>query len=128
MAMSIDAAEANKVGLTPAGVSHALSGALLGVDAGQIYLDDRSVGVRVRAPDSVRFDPLRLGAITVLSPDGPAPVPIASVARFTPLDTRAEPLREYQQQLTLMTASLGVRALGSVIPDVKAVLAQYPPP
>src|SRR5213079_2827540 len=38
MAMRIDAAEANQVGLTPAAVTQALSGALLGVDAGQIYL------------------------------------------------------------------------------------------
>src|SRR5438445_1835080 len=128
MAMSIDAAEANKVGLTPAAVSRGLSGALLGVDAGQIFLDDRSIGVRVRAPDSVRFDPLRLGAITVLSPDGRAPVPVASVARFTPLDTRAELLRENQQQMILMTADLGERGLGSVMNDVKAVLAQNPPP
>ena len=29
--------------------------------AGEIRLDDRSVGVRVRAPDSVRFDPRLLG-------------------------------------------------------------------
>src|SRR5439155_22780887 len=33
MAMRIDAAEANHVGLTPAAVTQALSGALLGVDA-----------------------------------------------------------------------------------------------
>ncbi len=128
MAMSIDATEANKVGLTPAAVSRALSGALLGVDAGQIYLDDRSVGVRVRAPDSVRFDPLRLGAITLLSPNGRAPVPVASVARFTPLDTRAELLRENQQQMILMTADLGARGLGSVMKDVKEVLTKNPPP
>jgi len=128
MAMSIDAAEANKVGLTPAAVSRGLSGALLGVDAGQIFLDDRSIGVRVRAPDSVRFDPLRLGAITLLSPDGRAPVPVASVARFTPLDTRAELLRENQQQMILMTADLGARGLGSVMTDVKAALAKNPPP
>ena len=128
MAMSIDAAEANKVGLTPAAVSHALSGALLGVDAGQIYLDDRSVGVRVRAPDSVRFDRLRLGAIPVLSPDGHGPVPVASVARFAPLDTRAELLRENQQQMILMTADLSARGLGSVMHDVKDVLAKHPPP
>src|SRR5207253_6684509 len=57
MAMHVDAAEANQVGLTPAGVSQSVSSALLGVDAGQVYRDDRSIGVRVRAPDSVRFDP-----------------------------------------------------------------------
>ena len=128
MAMSIDATEANKVGLTPAAVSRDVSGALLGVDAGQIYLDDRSIGVRVRAPDSVRFDPLRLGAITVLSPDRHVPVAVASLARFTPLDARAELLRENQQQMILMTADLGSRGLGSVMKDVNAALAKNPPP
>ena len=43
-----------------------VSGALLGVQAGEMRLDDRSVGVRVRAPDSVRFDPRQLGALPVL--------------------------------------------------------------
>src|SRR5207302_795287 len=83
---------------------------------------DGSVGVRVRAPDAVRFDRLRLGAIPVLSPDGHGPVPVASVARFAPLDTRAELLRENQQQMILMTADLSARGLGSVMHDVKDVL------
>jgi CzcA family heavy metal efflux pump len=128
MAMTIDATEANKAGLTPAAVSRGVSSALLGVDAGQIYLDDRSVGVRVRAPDSVRFDPLRLGAITVLPPDRHAPIAVASLARFTPMDARAELLRENQQQMILMTADLGSRGLGSVMKDVKQALARTPPP
>jgi len=128
MAMRIDAAVANRVGLTPAAVSAAVSGALLGVEAGQVYLDDRTIGVRVRAPDAVRFDPLRLGAIPVLSPDRHAPVPVASLVRFVPLDTRAELLRENQQQMIMMTADLGGRGLGSVMKDVKAALATNPPP
>src|SRR3989441_946829 len=85
MAMHIDAAEANQVGLTPAAVTQAVSGALLGVEAGKIYRDDRSIGVRVRAPDSVRFDPLRLGAIPVLAPGRRTPIPVASLVHFTPM-------------------------------------------
>src|SRR3989449_1152961 len=54
VAMHVDAAEANQVGLTPAGVSQSVSSALLGVDAGQVYRDDPSIGVRFRAPDSGR--------------------------------------------------------------------------
>ncbi|HEX7943006.1 MAG TPA: efflux RND transporter permease subunit, partial [Gemmatimonadaceae bacterium] len=49
--MSINSAEANRVGLTPEQVSGAVSGALLGVPAGEVRLQDRSIGVRVRAPD-----------------------------------------------------------------------------
>src|SRR5437763_15805393 len=86
MAMRIDAAEANHAGLPPAAVTQAGSGALLGVDAGQVYRDDRSVGVRVRAPDSVRFDALRRGAIPVLAPGRRAPIPVGSLVPFTPMD------------------------------------------
>jgi len=128
MAMHVDAAEANQVGLTPAGVSQSVSSALLGVDAGQVYRDDRSIGVRVRAPDSVRFDPLRLGAIPVLAPGRRAPIPVASLARFTPLDAPSELLRENQQQMIMMTADLGARGLGSVMTDVREALAKHPPP
>ena len=128
MAMHVDAAEANQVGLTPAGVSQSVSSALLGVDAGQVYRDDRSIGVRVRAPDSVRFDPLRLGAIPVLAPGRRAPIPLASLARFTPLDAPSELLRENQQQMIMMTADLGARGLGSVMADVREALAKHPPP
>ncbi len=128
LAMHVDAAEANQVGLTPAAVSQSVSGALLGVDAGQVYRDDRSIGVRVRAPDSVRFDPLRLGAIPVLAPGRRAPIPVASLARFTPLDAPSELLRENQQQMIMMTADLGARGLGSVMTDVREALAKHPPP
>jgi hypothetical protein len=57
MAMAVAGAEANRVGLTADDVSATVSAALLGVSAGEVRLDDRSVGVRVRAPDSVRFNP-----------------------------------------------------------------------
>ena len=49
-------------------VADAVSGALLGVPAGEVRLDDRSIAVRVRAPDSVRFDPQLLGALPIVSP------------------------------------------------------------
>jgi len=128
MAMRIDAAEANQVGLTPAAVTQAVSGALLGVEAGQIYRDDRSVGVRVRAPDSVRFDPLRLGAIPVLAPGRRAPIPVGALVHFTPMDAPSELLRENQQQMIMMTADLGARGLRGVMTDVQEALAKNPPP
>jgi multidrug efflux pump subunit AcrB len=128
MAMSIDLAEANRAGLTPADVSQAVSGALLGVNAGEIRLDDRAVAVRVRAPDSVRFNPLRLASLPVVSPATGAAAPLGTLARFTPMDTRAELRRENQQQMIMMTADLGERDLGSVMADIRTVLANHPTP
>ncbi len=76
MAMAINQSEANRAGLTPEAVARTVSGALLGAPAGEMRLDDRAVGVRVRAPDSVRFDPQRLASLPVFSPDTRVTVPL----------------------------------------------------
>ena len=128
LSMEIAGAEANRVGLTPDQVSAEVSGALLGVPAGEVRLDDRSVAVRVRAPDSVRFSPRLLGSLPIYSATTQSRVPLASVASFTPGETRGELRRENQQQLIVMTADLSDRSLGAVMGDVRKVLADNPPP
>ncbi|HET9012762.1 MAG TPA: efflux RND transporter permease subunit, partial [Gemmatimonadaceae bacterium] len=128
LTMEIAGAEANRVGLTPEQVASEVSGALLGVEAGEVRLSDRSVGVRVRAPDSVRFNPRLLGSLPVFSQTTQATVPLASLATFTPVDARGELRRENQQQLIIMTADLSGRSLGAVMSDVRRVLAANPPP
>jgi multidrug efflux pump subunit AcrB len=128
MDMTVNQAEANRAGLTPQQVSDATSSALLGVPAGDLRLDDRSVGVRVRAPDSVRFDPRLLGALPVFSAQTHGAVPLGALATFQPADARSELLRENQQQMIAMTADIADRSLGAVMTDVKAVLAANPPP
>ncbi len=127
MAMAVSAAEANRAGLTPDQVTSAVSGALLGVMAGEVRLEDRSVAVRVRAPDSVRFNQSQLGALPVAA-NPTRPVPLASMATFTRGETRSELLRENQQQMITLTADLSGRSLGTVMGDVKAALARTPSP
>ncbi|HEX6537420.1 MAG TPA: efflux RND transporter permease subunit [Gemmatimonadaceae bacterium] len=128
MAMTIAGTEANRLGLTPEQVSDEVSGALMGVDAGDLRLEDRSVGIRVRAPDSVRFDPRQLGAIPIVSPTTGGIAPLATLATFRPMETRAELLRENQQQMIDMTADISGRSLGAIMQDVKRVVASEPPP
>ena len=128
IAMEIAGAEANRVGLTADEVSAQVSGALLGVTAGEVRLEDRSVNVRVRAPDSVRFNPRLLGSLPIHSPTTQSAVPLASLATFTPGETRGQLLRENQQQLIAITADLSGRSLGAVMDDVRKVLAANPPP
>ncbi|MDB4872191.1 MAG: acriflavin resistance protein [Gemmatimonadales bacterium] len=128
LAMRVSDAEANRVGLTPGQVSTSATGALLGAPAGEIRLSDRAIGVRVRAPDSVRYNPNQLRAIPIVSPQTGAPVPLGTLATFTPGETRAELLREDQQQMIAITADVSGRSLGSVINDVKQVLNGQKPP
>ncbi len=128
MEMTINQAEANRAGLTPAQVADETSGALLGQPAGEIRLDDRSVGIRVRAPDSVRFDARLLGSLPIFSAQTHAAVPLGTLATFEPTETRSELLRENQQQLIIATSDLGERSLGEVMSDVREILAANPPP
>ena len=128
MEMKIRGAETSRLGLTPQQVSEEVSGALLGVSAGDIRLDDRSIGVRVRAPDSVRFNAQRLGALPIYSAQTHQSAPLATLADFTTADVRSEHLRENQQQLITLTSDVDNRALSEVMADVKAILDAQPPP
>jgi multidrug efflux pump subunit AcrB len=128
MLVRVSSAEANRLGMTPEQVGDEMSGPLLGVPAGEIRLDDRTVAVRVRAPDSVRYDPLRLASLPVLSSRLHRPAPLGTLATFRSVDARAELYRENQQQLIIMTADVADRSLGDVMRDVRSVLADHPVP
>jgi CzcA family heavy metal efflux pump len=121
--MHVNQAEAGRIGLTPQDVGDVVSGALLGMRAGEIRSEDRPVAVRVRAPDSVRFDPLRLRALPIAGG-----APLGSLATFTQAESRMNLERENQQQMIAMTADLSDRSLGAVMTDVRRVLAAHPPP
>ncbi|MFL5482875.1 MAG: efflux RND transporter permease subunit [Gemmatimonadaceae bacterium] len=126
--MHINIAEANRAGLTAQDVANASMGALLGADAGEVRLQDRSIGVRVRAPDSVRYSRTQLSALPIVSAQTGAAVPLGTLTTFEPVETRAELLRENQQQMIAITSDVSNRSLGSVMDDVKAVLAKKRPP
>ena len=128
LTMQVNAAEANRAGLTADQISAAAMGALLGSPAGQVRLEDRSIGVRVRAPDTVRYNPSRLRALPILAPQTGAVVPLGTLATFTPTETRAELLREDQQQMIAMTADVSGTSLGAVVSGTQQVLAGQPPP
>ena len=81
------------------------------------------MAVRVRAPDSVRFDPLRLRALPVAGS-----TPLGSLATFTSAESRMNLERENQQQMIAMTADVSGRSLGGVMREVRRVLAAQPPP
>jgi CzcA family heavy metal efflux pump len=126
--MRVDEGEARRVGMTPLDVGSSVSAALLGAPAGQIHAGDRPVAVRVRAPDSVRFDPLRLRALPVLAGTGRPATPLGALASFEPAQSRMNLERENQQQMIALTADVSGRSLGAVMSDVRRALAATPPP
>lgn len=127
MPLRIDAAEAARIGMTPEQVGADVSGSILGVTAGEVRSGDRAVAVRVRAPDSVRFNPLRLGSLPIMG-QGRRSTPLEAVSSVRTIATRGEYTRENQQQMISMTADIDQRALGAIMVDVKRVLAAHRPP
>jgi len=126
--MRVREAQAGRIGLSPEDVAAQVHAPLLGVAAGEIRAEDRTIAVRVRAPDDVRFDPLRLGTLPVFGPTATRPTPLAALASFRETASRAELFRENGQQMIAITAGVEGRSLGKTMQDVNAVLAANPPP
>jgi len=126
--MRVNQVEVDRLGLTPTDVGDAVSAALLGVPAGEVRVGDRPIQVRVRAPDSVRYDPLRLAALPLLSGDARQATPLGSLATFERTESRLGLDREDQQQMITLTADVSGRSLGGVMGDVRRVLAAHRPP
>jgi multidrug efflux pump subunit AcrB len=128
LVLDVDQGAAARIGLTPEQVAAQVQAAMLGTAAGQLRPGDRTVDVRVRAPDAVRFDPQRLGAIPVFGSGSATPTPLSAVARFHEASSHAELLRENQRQVVVVTGGVEDRSLGAVMGDVQRVLAADPPP
>ncbi|HET6230994.1 MAG TPA: efflux RND transporter permease subunit [Longimicrobiaceae bacterium] len=126
--LRVDQARAGQLGMTADDVNGQVAAALLGAPAGEVRAEDRTIGVRVHAPDAVRFDPARLGSLPVFSPSTHQEAPLGTVATVREEDSRAELRRENQRQMIAITGGVEGRSLGEVMTDVKAVLAANPPP
>ena len=90
---TVDPAAAGRAGLTVEQVAQQLSAAWLGEASTDLRLLDRRVPVRVRLPDSVRFDPSKL-AQTLLRTSAGKLVPVWSLAHETRSNGQSQLLRE----------------------------------
>ncbi|MBV9948891.1 MAG: efflux RND transporter permease subunit, partial [Myxococcales bacterium] len=110
-----------RLGTTPDEVSTQLESALRGAIVGSIRRFDRLVGVRVRYPDPVRFDPERVLRMPFLAGDRTALLDAVAEPRST--TSPSVLLHEGLQPLVTVTADTEDRDIGSVADDVARVLA-----
>ena len=64
----------------------------------------------------------------VVAPVSKRVTPLGALVSIRSVDSRAELLRENQQQMIVQTADISGRSLGAVMTDVRAVLARHRPP
>ena len=118
---TVDPVAAGRYGLTVETVSDQLAGNWLGEVATDLRLADRTIPVRVRLPDSYRFDPSKLPQTLLRTPDG-KPIPVSEVASMTRANGQGELRRENLRPMAVVSGRLEGRDLGSAVGEIQANL------
>jgi len=120
--INTDPALAAHVGMTVDQVSQQVRDGLLGEISTDLRRSDRLIPIRIRYPDSFRYQEQNVRQYPIITP-AKQMVPLESLATITKDRGQNELLRENQHLMVVLTARLDNRDLGSAIVDVKKVLA-----
>jgi CzcA family heavy metal efflux pump len=114
----IDSAAAARAGKNATEVANDLDAALHGVVASLLRRPSRPIGVRVRYPDAVRFDPQRVTELPLLvGTEGVTRV--SAVAQPSTVANETVLLRESLRPVVILSADHEGRDLGSVVSDIQ---------
>ena len=120
--INVDAVAAGRLGLTVEQVSQQVSAGLLGLEQTALRRTDRTIGIRVRFPDSFRYNFDDVRQFPILTPAKQI-VPLSALAHVESVQGENQLLRENQRLMVDLQARLGNRGLGSAIHDVQSVLS-----
>jgi CzcA family heavy metal efflux pump len=118
----VDAALAGRAGMTVDQVSQQVSAGLLGDVGTSLRQADRTIDIRVRFPDSFRFNYESIRQFPIVTPAKQV-LPLASLAQVEQVRGESELSRENQRLMVALTARLENRDLGSAIRDVRSMMA-----
>ena len=120
----VDPRASGRLGLAPADVAAQIQNLMLGDVATQLRQGDRLVDVRVRFPDTVRFDARQFGQLPIINAVGGGNMlPLSAVATVSKAQGERLIYRENQQRYAAIKGELESRDLGSVVHDIQARLA-----
>ncbi len=118
----VDPALAGRAGLNSTLVTQQVSAGLLGLTETQLREADRTVDIRVRFPDSFRYDYGNVQQFPIITP-GKEIVPLSSLAQVEQVNGENELKRENQRLMVDLTARLENRDLGSAVRDVQKMMS-----
>ena len=123
----VDPVRAGRLGMTVDQVSQQISAGLLGAKATELRRTDRTISMRVRFPDSQRYNYDFVRQFPIVTPQKQI-VPITAVAKIEQVRGESELWRENGRLMLPVTARLEGRGLGSAIGEVRKVLdgMQFP--
>src|SRR5262249_42622309 len=112
--LTLDPVALGRTGLTTEATAKQLSAALLGADGAPLPAQDRLIPVRVRWPDTVRFDEHALERVRIRTPNA-AWVPLSELGQIEDSCAPSEITRENLRLMVSVTARLEGRDLGSAV-------------
>ncbi len=119
----VDPTKAAMEGMEVDAITKNIESILSGNVATQVVSGIKMVGVRVWVPKSLRTSDTDLANMMVRAPDGHL-FPLKRVASITPVIGQPQIARENLKRMVAVTGRISGRDLGSVIDDVKQVMAQ----
>jgi CzcA family heavy metal efflux pump len=125
--LAVDSTRTAKAGLSPSQVTAQVTAGLLGTVPTAVRRGDRLIDLRVRFGDAYRFDPTRLSEFPIVTGSAVV-VPLSSLADMSQVEGSAQLHREDLKQMMPISGRLEGRDLGSVMADVRGVLAAEPLP
>jgi CzcA family heavy metal efflux pump len=122
MVFHVDPALAGRAGLNSTQVTQQVNAGLLGLTETQLREADHTVDIRVRFPDSFRYDYASILQFPVVTPTKEI-VPLSSLAQVEQVHGENELRRENQRLMVDLTAQLENRDLGSVARDMQRMMS-----
>ena len=98
-----------------------MAGNWLGEVATSLRLADRTIPVRVRLPDAIRFDPNRLASTLIHTAEG-KPLPVSEVATMERANGQGELRRENLRPMAVVSGRLEGRDLGGAVDEIRTHL------
>ncbi|GLQ90965.1 efflux RND transporter permease subunit [Dyella flagellata] len=123
LVMTVDPAKAALQGLDPQAVTDQVNAAIEGTIATQLPTDGKMVGVRVRLPTSAYKRLEQVSALPIRAADGHL-LPLSQIAKLEIAQGQPEITRNDLKRMVAVTGRISGRSMGSVINDVKVMLAK----
>ncbi|HKT28936.1 efflux RND transporter permease subunit [Dyella sp.] len=121
--MTVDPARAALQGLDPQAVTDQVNAAIDGTVATQLPTAGKMVGVRVRLQTSAYKRLEQISALPIRAADGHL-LPLSQIAKLEIAQGQPEITRNDLKRMVAVTGRISGRSMGSVIADVKAMLAK----
>ena len=118
MIIRVDPVQASRLGMTIEQVSQQIQSGLRGASTTELRRADRTIPIRVRFPDSFRYNFASVQQFPIVTPARQI-VPISAVAQVSEVQGDNQLLRENQRLMVVLTSRLENLNLGSAIRQVQ---------